>query len=137
MGNLRSFLANKSLIREIFLYGLIGGSCALLDALLYFLLTKHIVVNEFLANLISVHAGMILSFFLNSHLNFKKTDYMLKRAISFFSVGYLGLLLSMLVLWLGVRLFALDDFVVKLASIVVVAAFQFVLNKIITFGKIK
>lgn len=137
MINPKNLLANKSLIREVFLYGVIGGSCALLDVLFYFTLTKSVGYNEFLSNLISVHAGMILSFFLNSYLNFRMTNNMLKRAISFFTVGYLGLLLSMFILWFGVQFLTLDDLVVKLASIVVVAAFQFVFNKIITFGKIR
>lgn len=132
-----TLLANKTLVKEVILYGLIGGCCALLDASIYLILARHVGLNEFLSNLISVHAGIILSFILNSYLNFKKTNSMLKRAISFFSVGYMGLLISMFILWLGVSLFKLDDFLVKIVSIGIVAAFQFILNKIITFGKIK
>lgn len=124
------------IIKEMLLYGVIGGSTALVDTLVYTLLTHVFSMGELLANLIGVNVGIALSFVFNTFFNFKKKDFLQKRAISFFAVGYLGLGLSMLILWLGVDVMQIFDIYVKLASVVLVAIFQFILNKIITYGKI-
>ena len=123
-------------IKEMFFYGLIGGTTALIDTAVYTLLTHVFSINELISNFVGVNIGIALSFILNTVFNFKKKDYIKKRAVSFFSVGYLGLLVSMLILWIGVDVLHINDIYVKLCSVVIVAAFQFVLNKLITYGRI-
>ena len=49
--------------RELILYGIIGGSCATLDFIIYTLLSM--VIPYLAANVISVHCGIFCSFFLN------------------------------------------------------------------------
>ncbi|MDP4093076.1 MAG: GtrA family protein [Bacillota bacterium] len=122
------------LIREMFLYGIFGAMSAGLDSL-SFIGLRHLHVWLYAANFISINLGITLSFFLNTYLNFKKTDNLGKRAISFYSVGYSGLLLSMGILYIGTSWLNIHEIVVKLFSVVIVAAFQFVLNKLITFRK--
>ena len=121
------------IIKEMFLYGLIGGTSALLDALLFIVLRK-IGLQIYVSNFISINAGIALSFVLNTYFNFKKTDNLKKRAVSFFSVGYIGLLLSFLILYIFVTKMNFNEVVIKLFSIVFVAAVQFVLNKLFTYG---
>lgn len=130
-------LLNKRFIREVFLYGIIGGTSSLMDSGIYYILTRHLFMNELISNFISVNIGITLSFILNTFINFKKTDKMVQRAISFYSVGYLGLLVSMFILYCGINIFNINDLIIKIISIFIVAAFQFVLNKVITYGKIK
>lgn len=48
-------------------------------------------------------------------------------------VGYCGLGLSTLILFIGTKVFSANEIVVKLISIFIVALFQFVLNKLVTF----
>ena len=48
-------------------------------------------------------------------------------------VGYCGLALSMLIVYLGGNVFHIGELITKVISIFIVAAFQFVLNKLITF----
>ena len=126
-----------SLIREIFLYGVIGVISAASDSSLYYVLTRFGLLNVLVENFISVNVGITISFLLNTYVNFRKTSKIKKRAISFYSVGYAGLGLSTFLLWVGVHYLNLNDFVVKIASIFIVAAFQYVLNKFVTYGKIK
>lgn len=121
----------------MFLYGVIGVISAASDSGLYYVLTRFVSLNELLANFISVNVGITISFLLNTYVNFRKTNKIGKRAISFYAVGYAGLGLSTLLLFIGVHYFHIDDFAVKIASIFIVAAFQYVLNKFITYGKIK
>lgn len=124
------------LIKEMFLYGLIGGGSSLLDTFCYIILTHYFTCELYLANFISVNIGITCSFILNTYFNFKKSNKLGKRAISFFAVGYCGLGLSFLLLYIGANLLYINDIIVKLVSIIFVAAFQFILNKIITYSKI-
>jgi putative flippase GtrA len=125
---------SKELLRQIILYGFIGGGSALLDFLLFTLLYAQFGMNEYIANAISVHAGIITSFILNSRFNFKKTDRILFRAGSFYLTGLFGLVLSQGLLWLGAVL-VLPVVPVKFVSIFIVAAVQFIINKLVTFRK--
>ena len=126
---------NKTLIRELFLYGIIGGGSALLDFLLFTLMYSRLGVNEYVANGISVHVGIATSFLLNRSFNFKKTDRVLFRAASFYLTGLFGLALSYGILWVGDRLLPLSVVAVKFCSIFIVAFVQFVINKLVAFRK--
>lgn len=63
------------------------------------------------------------------------TDNLLNRAVSFYTVGYMGLLLSMGLLFIGADYLNFDEMPVKIVSVFIVAGFQFVLNKLITFRR--
>ena len=123
---------SKQLIRQIILYGIIGGGSALFDFMLFSLMYKFAGINEFIANAISVHAGIAMSFVLNRKYNFKKTDRIPFRAVSFYLTGLLGLILSAGLLWLG-NLLTLPVIEVKFVSIFIVAVVQFIMNKLIAF----
>jgi len=125
---------NKLLIRQIFLYGIIGGWSAFLDFLLFTLMYKQFRLNKYFVNGISVHIGIAMSFILNRKFNFKKTDRVLSRAISFYLTGLFGLALSQGLLWLG-GFFLFPVIMVKFMSIFIVAVVQFVINKLVTFNK--
>ena len=89
-------------------------------------------VNQFIANTISIHCGIFLSFFLNSRYNFKKTDDFWGRFIPFYLTGIFGLALSQGILWLG-GYFGVDSIITKLVSIVIVALVQFFINRSVAF----
>jgi len=125
---------DKELIRLIFFYGLIGGFSALLDFGVFSLLFSVFAFNQFIANVISVHIGIATSFLLNRKYNFKKEDRIIFRAMSFYCIGLMGLGLSQLILWAGTQM-PYSPLLIKFVSIFIVAAFQFALNKIITFKK--
>jgi putative flippase GtrA len=125
----------RELIRQILLYGIIGGSCALLDLLLFTLMYKGLSINEFLANVVSVHIGIAMSFILNRKFNFKKTDRILFRATSFYLTGLFGLALSEGLLWLGTRHLNFAVIPVKIATVFIVAGMQFIINKSVAFRK--
>jgi putative flippase GtrA len=85
------------------------------------------------ANCISVLAGIATSFSLNRTYNFKVKDKTIRRFSIFLMVGLCGMLLSNLILWMGIDKMGGDELIVKLASIFLVALFQFLLNKYVTF----
>ena len=115
--------------RSFVLYQLIGVSGVLLDLVLFLVLYNVVGLHEQVATAISTSAGITNNFLLNSFFNFRKRDGMLRRFARFYTVGLLGIgLVAVLLLvfhsWLGV-----DANVVKIASMPVVAVFQFFLNK--------
>ena len=123
----------KELFRNLVLYGLIGCFAAGTDALLFYILTTVVGMFPLHANLISVPVGIMISFLLNRHFNFKVTDHPVKRGFIFFAVGLFGMTISQGILWVGLST-SFEPIVVKLFSVVVVALIQFTLNKLISFG---
>jgi UDP-galactopyranose mutase len=126
--------AKPDVIRQIFWYGVIGSFSAGLDSLIFYFL-RSLDWNLYAANFIGINLGIMCSFSLNALFNFKMTDKLLKRAAGFLSVGYFGLLLSTLIIYFGVDVMKLRDITVKIFSVFIVAGFQFVLNKFITFRR--
>ena len=74
-----------------------------MDFIVFTLLTRLFTVNYQIANFISVNLGILNSFLLNRHYNFKVKDKTLKRLVTFYIVGYLGLALSSILLWLFIE----------------------------------
>ena len=123
---------DKAFLRNLILYGIIGGLSSGLDFVVFTLLFKLLGMNELAANVISVHCGIFLSFFLNSRYNFKKTDNFWGRFVPFYLTGLFGLALSSAILWAGGRL-GVDSLLTKLVSIVIVALVQFFINRAVAF----
>lgn len=121
----------KQLIKQMLLYGVIGGLSAAVDVLVFTLLLQT-GLYELVANIFSVHVGIFISFCLNRRYNFKKTDRIAKRFVSFYLTGLLGLGLSSFILWGGMQL-SFSALVTKVFSVLIVAAVQFVINRFITF----
>lgn len=119
--------------RNLILYGIIGSFTSALDFAVFTMLSKYIGIHYIVANCISVLIGISTSFALNRSINFKVKDKTGKRFIIFLTVGLCGLILSNLILYVGINLLDGDDLIVKLASIVLVVGFQFLLNKFVTF----
>ena len=119
--------------RNLILYGIIGSFTSALDFAVFTMLSKYIGIHYIVANCISVLIGISTSFALNRSINFKVKDKTGKRFLIFLTVGVCGLLLSNLILYVGIDMLSGDELIVKLASIVLVVGFQFILNKFITF----
>ena len=119
--------------RNLILYGIIGSFTSALDFAVFTMLSKYIGIHYIVANCISVLIGISISFALNRSINFKVKDKTGKRFLIFLTVGVCGLLLSNVILYVGIDMLSGDELIVKLASIVLVVGFQFILNKFITF----
>jgi putative flippase GtrA len=121
--------------RNLILYGIIGAISASVDFMIFFTLTNYFCIYYLVANFISVLIGINLSFVLNKTYNFKTNDKLIKRYLIFVSVGFSGLLLSSLILYLTVDLLLIDKNLSKFLSIILVVFVQFLINKYITFKK--
>ncbi len=126
------YVKNKATLKNLFFYGLIGGLAAVVDFGVFFGLNTGLQIDKFVANIISMHAGMLVSFSLNATMNFKKTDKLLRRFLSYYFIVLCGMGLSSLILWIG-GFITSSETLVKAFSVVFVAAVQFVFNKLVTF----
>jgi putative flippase GtrA len=114
-------------------YCLIGFCGVGLDFVIFIVLTQKIGLFYQYANFISVSCGIINNFFLNAFLNFKKTNHLFLRMVSFYMVGMVGWLISSLLLYLLIERLRFSIVFSKLIIIFVVTAVQFSLNRLITF----
>lgn len=108
---------------------------ASLDFIIFWLLTNRIGFHYQLSNFIGVLFGITNNFFLNAYFNFKATDRMIVRFVSFLGVGLTGWGMSAGLLWAFIDRMGMANAYAKLLTIFFVTAFQFVLNKFITFRK--
>lgn len=121
---------------QFILYGLIGAFCSTLDFIIYTIFLWF--TNDkfvLFANTLGVLAGIVTSFLLNRQYNFKVKDNTAKRFAVFLTIGLTGLALSTLFIFILVDVMHWNIIYSKLATIFIVAVFQFVLNKTITFKK--
>ena len=114
---------------------MIGCTGATLDFVVYALLTNVAGMHYQFANFFSVSFGIINNFFWNCYFNFKTKDKILKRLVSFYSVGMFGWALSAGCLWLFIEVMSINVLIAKLGTIFFVTVVQFCLNKFITFKK--
>lgn len=121
--------------RDLILYGIIGSFTSFLDFCIFTILSKYVGVYYLIANCISVLVGITTSFALNRAYNFKVKDKTKRRFLLFLTVGLCGLCLSNMILWVGIDKLQYNETFTKLASIVLVVGFQFLLNKFVTFKK--
>jgi len=128
----RSPAESQSLVRQIVFYGAIGTLSASTDAAIFWVLSSQTNVPLQLANAIGIAVGITMSFWLNRAFTFRVSDKAMARFATFWAVGLTGLVLSAIILEVGLRA-GFEPMRVKLVSVVIVAATQFVLNRTITF----
>jgi putative flippase GtrA len=117
-------------------YCIIGCFGVSLDFIVFSVLTNLFDMYYQYANIISVNCGIINNFFWNRTWTFSCKDQSLKRFISFYIVGLIGLFLSSLFLYFFVDIFKFNVLLGKTITIILVVLIQFNLNKYITFTKV-
>lgn len=119
--------------RNLILYGIIGGLSVSIDFAVFGLLTHFFPEYYLLANIVSVNCGIVNSFLMNRHFNFKVKNKSVFRFMVFYIMGMIGLLISSGMLYLMVNMADMNLLVSKVVTIFVVTLFQFTLNKNVTF----
>jgi putative flippase GtrA len=121
--------------RHFILYSIIGFSGVFIDFIVFFLLHHIAGVHYLAANVLSVSCGISNNFLLNSVINFRTKDRILRRFLTFYAIGVLGLLASSAILWLLVDLGKINVYISKGLTIFIVVIIQYSLNKKFTFKK--
>ncbi len=114
-------------------YLLIGGSAAAIDLGL-FLVMHHVAdLGPIASHAISVPTSVVWSFLLNAFLNFRTTDRLFARFLSFAAVAAVGFLVGAIVIEVVHGAAGLNADLAKIASLPVVFAVQYLLNSRISF----
>jgi putative flippase GtrA len=119
--------------RNFIIYAIIGISGATLDYLSFVAMMKWVPLHYLLINAISTSFGITNNFFLNAHFNFGVRDLMIRRFISFYSVGLIGMAVASGLLLVMVDLMGFIPEISKLVVIFVIVVLQYNLNKRISF----
>jgi dolichol-phosphate mannosyltransferase len=131
-----TFLSRFGLVRNIFLYGVIGGGGAVIDYGIFSLLTYLAFFNyPQISNLIGSLLGFAFTFTMNTRYNFNKTDKIMKRLLSYGTICLIGIGITTLSLSLFAQ--SMNLYALKAITLLIVSILQFVLNKTITYGRIK
>lgn len=117
-------------LKNFVLYGFIGIGGAFVDFLVFSLLVRFMVSAE-ISNVLGAICGFGFTFSINTFFNFKKTDKLLKRFLSYGSICLVGMLFSTLMVALLKN--SMNIYLLKILLIIFVASFQFALNKKITY----
>ena len=124
------------LLRSRFLkYGLVGCTGLIVDMGIFYVLHEMFEVNYIVTNIISSTFGVINNFMLNSLITFKVKDKLLIRFASFYLIALVGMALSSGLLVLMIDGLKMDSMLAKMISVLIVALFQYFLNKKLTFGE--
>jgi len=114
-------------------YIFIGGFAVSIDVGVFLFLHELIGIKALISHSVSVPTSAIFSFSANAFLNFKKTDLLFYRFVSFSIVIGMGYLLGVLIIFITDNVLQLGGTIGKLGSLPFVATLQFYLNSTITF----
>ena len=124
----------KSIIEsKIIPYFLIGICAACIDVGIFIFIYEMVGLTALISHSISVPISAIFSFLCNAFLNFKKTDFLLFRFISFLTIIVAGYLLGAAIIIFIDNFLQLGGRIGKLTSLPFVFFLQFYLNSKISF----
>jgi len=122
--------------KNFVLYSLIGLSAGLLDVVLFYLFYEVLFFQLMASNAFSVTSAALFSFFFNSYFNFKRSDFLFLRLLSFMIVVLVGYWLGLAIIYLGVEYTLLSATQSKVLSLPFVFFSQYFLNSNVSFGKL-
>jgi len=114
-------------------YLFIGGFAVSIDMGIFLFLHELIGIKPLICHSVSVPIAAIFSFSVNAYLNFKKSDFLFYRFVSFSIVVGIGYLLGVLIIFIIDTVLQLGGTIGKLVSLPFVVMLQFYLNSKITF----
>ena len=119
-------------LKHFILYAIIGLMAAVVDYLIFFLLSKSELLPPEFASLTGNICGFLFTFTGNTFYNFKKSDHVLFRFCSYFGITIFGMTFSTLMISFTKESY--NVYFLKAALVLfVIPLVQFILNKKITY----
>ena len=129
LSNLLKYFVESKILAYLF----IGGIAATIDLGIFVFMYERVGLTAVISHSISVPISAIFSFLCNAFFNFRKTDLLLFRSISFLTVIGLGYLLGLAIIIFVGDILQLGGTIGKLVSLPFVFLFQFYSNSKISF----
>ena len=123
--------------KQIMLYFFFGCTAASFDLGVYLVLFNAFGVDPVISTIISIAVATVVGFFLNAFINFKVDDRLFLRFLSYAAVSGVGMCISSGMLYVFVTLYGYDGNIVKIVSLPVIFAVQYLLNCATSFRKKK
>ena len=118
--------------RAIGAYFIIGLMAASIDILVFIFLHEYISLPALICHSVSIPISAVFSFICNAFFNFKKTDFLFYRFLSFLVIVATGYLLGAIIILISESL-NLGGKIGKLISLPFVFFLQYFLNSRISF----
>ncbi len=119
---------------QLFRFGLVGTICFCMEYGSYYLMTKVLIMNVYYSNFISLILATTLNYILSRLMVFKPGKHsLLKEIITFYLVSSISIGLNMLIHYICINFFDIEDGVSKLIAIGLVLTVNFFLKKFIVF----
>lgn len=120
--------------RTVILYGLIGGSAALIDFILFIYLYQQLGIASTVSTSLSILLSTLYGFTMNTVFNFRTFDRLAVRFLSYLSVSVVAILASSLSLLLFTDLLGFNAGFVKALSLPLIFLLQYYLNRRYSFS---
>ncbi len=125
----------KSAIKELFLYLIVGGIATLSEWGIFFALDL-CAVHYALATLIAYLLSTFVNWLAGRLLVFKENrPSILKEIASIYLASILGLLLNLLIMWVAVDLLSVNEMISKILATALVFAYNFLVRKFLIYRK--
>ena len=122
----------KTLIIQIFKFGIVGGICFVIDYGLMVFFKEVCGTTELVASGISFTVSVIVNYILSMRYVFhgKENRNVTVELIVFILLSVCGLLINQLIMWAGVKKLFISYLIVKFFATAVVMVFNFVTRKL-------
>ncbi|HBG2041410.1 TPA: GtrA family protein, partial [Clostridioides difficile] len=122
---------------ETILYLFFGALTVLINIITYLFFTRIINFTFLLSNSLSWSIAVLFSYITNKFFVFKseKTEFLflLKEFVSFLSCRLFSGFIEILLMYLMINLFSLNDILVKIGTNIIVIILNFVFSKVVVF----
>ncbi len=121
--------------KRVILYFIFGCTAASVDLAIYLILFNIVHIAAVISTIISISLATIVGFTLNALINFKVTDKLLLRFLSYASVSGVGMAISSAMLYIFHDLHGFDGNLIKIISLPIIFLVQYILNTVVSFRK--
>ncbi|QHN43324.1 GtrA family protein [Candidatus Mycosynbacter amalyticus] len=120
---------------QLFRYIFVGGFSALVDIGSLYIFTSHLHIHYLVSAFLAFILGTIVNYFLSILWVFESSDKKKTEFLLFSLIGFGGLLLNGLILWVTVEQFHIFYLIGKLISVAIVVFWSFSLRRLL-FAKL-
>ena len=122
--------------KEIINYLIFGGLTTLISIVTYALFAKVFNIDYLISNVLSWIIAVLFAYITNKIFVFEsKSKKNIKEITSFFFFRIVSLLIEMIILYIFVDMFHIDDLVTKIIAQVIVIVANYVFSKVFVFKK--
>ncbi|GMO20330.1 MAG: GtrA family protein [Treponemataceae bacterium] len=127
---------NKNRLRELFVYGIVGGMTTVISFFSYVLFTRVCLMDYKIATAAAFVTAAIFAFFGNKFFVFKSKNKDPKvELMQFFAMRLVMFALEFSIMFVSVDILKLNDLVMKITATGIVIAGNYLCSKLIIFRK--